>query len=432
MIRKWMVPAIAAGAALTLQADDNVSRRDQLRQVPAKTFPGRVHLLPPTPDTVQWGWFDNSAPPALTIRPGDTVVMETMMHSHNQIVPGTGIEEIRALRVDNPGRGPHSVTGPVYVEGAEPGDVLRVRINRIVPRAYGANFNLPGMLGQFPDQFPEGQVRYFYLDTRRMVTEFAPGIEIPLAPFPGILGVARAEPGRYSTVPPGPFGGNMDIRELKEGTTLYVPVFVPGALLWSGDSHAAQGNGEVNLTAIETAFKELSLTVDVVRGRTLRWPRIETPTHWITMGADPDLNRARAILLDETAALLSEQRGIDADAARRLIARESDCRVAEVVNQSKVLYCMNAKNRKTAKRPPLAARETPRDFITVGGDADLQKAMDVASMGMIGMLQRKKGLTRLDAYSLASLTMDCRLRNPAAEVQHVHCFVPKSLWIGKR
>ena len=431
MIRKWMFVAIAAGTALTLHADDDVSRRDTLRQVPANSFPGRVHLLPATLDTVQWGWFDNSEPPVLTIKPGDTVVMETMMHSHNQIVPGLSVEEIKALRVDNPGRGPHSVTGPVYVEGVEPGDVLKVRINRIVPRAYGANFNLPGMLGQFPGEFPEGQVRYFYLDTRRMMTEFAPGIEIPLAPFPGILGVARAEPGQYSTVPPGRFGGNMDIRELKEGTTLYVPVFVAGALLWSGDSHAAQGNGEVNLTALETAFKELSLTVDVVKGKSLEWPRIETPTHWITMGADPNLNGALAILLDETSTFLSEQRGMSTDAARRLVPQVSDCRIAEVVNQSKVLYCMNAKDWKTLKLPPLAARDTPRNFITVGEDADLQKAMDIASMGMIEVLQQKKGLTRLDAYSLASLTMDCRLGNPTAEVQRVHCFVAKSLWVKK-
>ena len=432
MVVKWMVVAIAACAALTLQADDEVSRRDELRQVQAKAFPGRVHLLPATLDTVQWGWFDNNEPPVLTIKPGDTVVMETMMHSHNQIVPGVSIEEIKTLRVDNPGRGPHSVTGPVYVEGAEPGDELKVRINRIVPRAYGVNFNLPGMLGQFPDEFPEGKVRYFYLDTRRMVTEFAPGIEIPLAPFPGILGVARAEPGRYSTVPPGRYGGNMDLRELKEGTTLHVPVFVPGALLWSGDSHAAQGNGEVNLTAIETAFKELSLTVDVVKGKSLEWPRIETPTHWITMGADPDMNRALAILLDETATLLFEQRRMSLESARRLIPQVSDCRVAEVVNQSKALYCMTAKDWKTVKMMPLAKRETPLNFITVGEDADLQNAMDVASMSMIEVLQQKKGLSRLDAYSLASLTMDCRLGNPTAEVQRVHCFVPKSLWTGKR
>lgn len=158
----------------------------------------------------------------------DTVVMETMMAAANQILPGVSIEEITKLRVDNPGRGPHTITGPIYIEGAEPGDVLKIRINRIVPRTYEANWNLPGALklGQFPDEFPEWQVRYFYFDLRRMTTQFSPDIEIPLRPFPGILGVARAEPGRYSTVPPGPFGGNMDIRELTEGTTLFLPVLV--------------------------------------------------------------------------------------------------------------------------------------------------------------------------------------------------------------
>lgn len=411
---------------------EEASERDRLRVVPAKTLPGQVHLLPATIETVQWGWFDNAEPPVLRIRPGDSVVMETMMHSHNQILPGVSIEEITELRRNHPGRGPHSVTGPVYVEGAMPGDLLKVKINRIVPRAYGVNFNLPGMLGQFPDVFPQGQVRYFYLDTKRMVTEFAPGIEIPLAPFPGIVGVARAEPGRYSTVPPGRFGGNMDIRELTEGTTIYLPVFVEGALLWSGDSHAAQGNGEVNLTAIETAFKELSLTVDLIKDAALEWPRIETLKHWITMGADPDLNMALEILVEQTASFLAEQRSLSTESARRLIPQVSDCRIAEVVNQSKALYCMNPKDWKTARQSKLASKDTPRNFVTVGEDADLQKAMDLASMRMIEALQTRKSMTALDAYSLASLTMDCRLADPLAEPRRVHCFVPKSLWTGKR
>ncbi len=417
----------AAGAAALSQGDDPA----QLRQVPASSFPGRTHLLPATEQTVQWGWFDNEEPPVLTIRSGDTVVMETMMHSHNQIVPGVTIDEIRALRLNNPGRGPHSVTGPIYVDKAQPGDILKVRINRIVPRAYGVNFNLPGMLGQFPDRFPEGQVRYFYLDPVRKVAEFAPGIEIPLAPFPGILGVAHAEPGKYSTVPPGPFGGNMDIRELVEGTTAYFPVFVEGALLWSGDSHAAQGNGEVNLTAIETAFKELSLTVEVIKGRSLTWPRIETRTHWITMGADPDLNRAVDVLRAETIKLLVEVRGASHLEAEAWMRRFSDCRVAEVVNQSKLVYCMNAKalEAKPVWRP---AQETPRSFVTAAADQDLQAAMDAASFAMIEMLEEKKGMSRLDAYSLSSLTMDCQLGDITAETKRVHCLVPKSLWKKKR
>src|SRR6478752_9785630 len=225
----------------------------------------KVHVLPATLETTQWGWFDNSQPPVLRVKSGDTIALETMMHSHNQVVPGATIEQIKKLRTDFPGRGPHTLTGPVYIEGAEPVDVLKVRINKIVPRAYGTNFNVPGMFGQFPSKFPEGQVKYFYLDLERKVAEFAPGIEIPLAPFPGTIGVARAEPGQYSSVPPGRYGGNLDIRDMTEGATLYVPVFVKGALLWTGDSHAAQGNGEINLTALETAYKEMNVTVEVIK-----------------------------------------------------------------------------------------------------------------------------------------------------------------------
>ena len=195
-----------------------------------------------TMDTTQWGWFNNAQPPVLNVKSGDTIVFETMMHSHNQVVPGTTIEQIKKLRTDFPGRGPHTLTGPVYIEGAEPGDVLKVRINKIVPRAYGTNFNVPGMFGQFPGKFPEGQVKYFYLDLDRKIAEFAPGIEIPLAPFPGTIGVARAEPGQYSSVPRADMPAYR-FRDLTEGAALYVPVFVKGALLWTGDSHAAQGKG---------------------------------------------------------------------------------------------------------------------------------------------------------------------------------------------
>ncbi|TMH58239.1 MAG: hypothetical protein E6H53_11215 [Betaproteobacteria bacterium] len=124
--------------------------QEQLRVVPAKHFPGKVHLLPATMETTQWGWFNNAQPPVLHVNSGDTIVFETMMHSHNQVVPGTTIEQIKKLRTDFPGRGPHTLTGPVYIEGAEPGDVLKVRINKIVPRAYGTNFNVPGMFGEFP------------------------------------------------------------------------------------------------------------------------------------------------------------------------------------------------------------------------------------------------------------------------------------------
>lgn len=387
----------------------------------------KTWLLPATLETTQWGWFDNAQAPVLTIASGDTVVMETMMHAHNQIVPGATIDQIKKMRTDFPGRGPHSLTGPVYVSGAEPGDVLKVHINRIVPRTYAANFNVPGMFGEFPKDFPEGQVRYVYLDVDRKTATYIPGVTVPLRPFPGTIGVARAEPGQYSSVPPGRFGGNMDIRELVEGTTVYLPVFVKGALLWSGDSHAAQGNGEVNLTALETAFKELNLTIEVVKGKPLTWPRIETPTHWLTVGYDQDLNKALDVLKAETTAFLAETRHVrDADATA-LMLKTWDCPVAEVVNQVKGLYCLNSKGAATPPAP-LPTADTAESYVTTGTDEDLNKAMDTASMAMVLALQAKRKLTRLDAYGVASIAMDCRVAPPKAGPKTVHCMTPKSIF----
>ena len=391
-------------------------------------YPGKVHLLPATLETTQWGWFDNAQPPVLSIEPGDTVVMETMMHSHNQVVPGKTIEDLKKLRTDHPGRGPHTVTGPIFVNGAEPGDVLKIKLQRIVPRAYAANFNIPGMFGQFPDKFPEGQVKYVYLDMDKMVTEFLPGIFVPLKPFPGTIGVARAEPGRYSSVPPGEYAGNMDIRDLSEGTTLYVPVWVKGALLWSGDSHAAQGNGEVNLTAIETAYKELALTVELMKGAKFDFPRIETPTHWITMGFDKDLNLAMSQAQAQTVKFLAEQRKSSPDEATKLMREVSDCRVSQVVNIKKGVHCMSPKDLAARGIPERPGSESADYYVTVGKNADMNKAMDAASMAMIELLQEKKGLKRLDAYGLASVAMDCRVGEFAGDMKSVHCLLPKSLW----
>jgi acetamidase/formamidase len=403
-----------------------------LRTVTVTRLPGKVHLLPATLETTQWGWFNNAQPPVLTISSGDTVIMETMMHSHNQVVPGVTIEQIKKLRTDHPGRGPHTVTGPIYVEGAEPGDVLKIRINRIVPRAYGTNFNVPGMFGEFPSQFPDGQVKYFYLDVDKKTTEFAPGIVIPLRPFPGTLGVARAEPGQYSTVPPGRFAGNLDINEMVEGTTLYVPVFVKGALVWSGDSHAAQGNGEINLTALETAYKELNLTISVVKGMTLEWPRVETPTHWLTLGYDQDLNKALDILKAETTRFLVERRKVSQNEAEQIMLKTWDCRISEVVDVLKGTFCMNPKDTKAPAPAGLPLSETAQYLVTYAASPDFNLAMDSASMAMINLLQEKRGLTRLDAYALASMAMDCRLGPPTSNEKVVHCLVPKSLWVAKR
>jgi acetamidase/formamidase len=351
-----------------------------------------------------------------------------MMHSHNQVVPGRTIEEIKKLRTDHPGRGPHTVTGPIYINGAEPGDVIQIKLNKIVPRAYATNFNVPGMFGQFPGQFPEGQVKYLYLDMDRMETEFVPGVFIPLQPFPGTIGLARAEPGRYSSVPPGEYAGNMDIRDLVAGTTLYIPVWVKGGLLWTGDSHAGQGNGEVNLTALETAYKEFNITPAVLKNMKLDMPRIETPTHWITMGFDRDLNLAWNQALQQTQKFLGEQRKVSADAAAALMPTVSDCRVSQVVNIKKGIHCLTPKDVAARGIPERPAAENAALYVTTGRNVDLNKAMDDSSMAMIELLQKQKGLTRLDAYGLASAAMDCRVGDMSGNEKNIHCVVPKSLW----
>ena len=204
--RKLIALSLALTAAAFL-----APRADAQSVVTATENKGKLYVLPATLETTQWGWFNNAQPPVLTVDSGDTIVMETMMHSHNQVIPGATIEQIKKLRTDFPGRGPHTLTGPIYINGAEPGDVLKVHLNKIVPRAYATNFNVPGMFGQFPKIYTDGQVKYLYLDLDRMVTEFLPGVWIPLKPFPGTLGVARKEPGRYSSVPPGEYAGNLDI-----------------------------------------------------------------------------------------------------------------------------------------------------------------------------------------------------------------------------
>jgi acetamidase/formamidase len=391
----------------------------------------RLHLLPATLETTQWGWFDNAQPPVLRVNSGDTIAMETMMHSHNQVIPGTTIEQIKKLRTDFPGRGPHTLTGPIYIEGAEPGDVLKVTLNKIVPRAYATNFNVPGMFGQFPKEYADGQVKYMYLDLDKKIVEFLPGVIIPLKPFPGTLGVARKELGRYSSVPPGEYAGNMDIRDFSEGTSLYVPVHVKGALLWSGDSHAGQGNGEINLTAIETAYKELNVTVEVIKGKPLDFPRIETQTSWITMGFDQDLNKAWDQAKAQTVKFLAEQRKVSADQAAQLMLTVSDCRVSQVVNIKKGIHCLSPKNlgaREDMERP---AKETAKYLVTHVQDADLNKAMDGASMAMIKLLEARK-IARLDAYGLASVAMDCRVGAISATEKNVHCVMPKSIFVAKR
>lgn len=390
----------------------------------------KVYLLPGTPATSQWGVFDNAQPPVLTINSGDTVVVETLAAAANQVVPGTTIEQVIEMNTAIEGRGPHTVTGPIYVNNAEPGDTLKIHINKIVPRAYASNDSTPGK-GLFPEIFSNKHpyVKYYYLDLKKMQMQFLPGIIVPLAPFPGVVAVARSEPGQYSSGPPGPFGGNMDLRELTEGSTLYLPVFVKGGLIWTGDSHAGQGNGEIDLTAIETAFEEFNITIDVIKHKVLTWPRAETKTNWIAVGYDKDLDKAFDILKDETTKLIMEVRNVSYEEAKKIMLTTWNCPIAEVVNGVQGVYCMVPKNVK-ANKPTLLKADDTQFFVTHGKDIHLENAMKTASLAMIHKVSSVKKLSLENAYTLASFTMDCRIAPYVSGDKEVYCSMAKNLWVS--
>src|ERR1700732_2753405 len=290
------------------------------------------------PKTVVWGYYSAAAKPVLTIHSNDTVRIETVSGSPARLeaagVPAVQIPDaLRAIykEVTDKGPGGHILTGPIYVEGAEPGDVLEVRILSIsLPIDYGYN----GCKGLLPENCePEAPVRILPLDRKRMTAEFAPGIVIPLRPFFGSMGVAPApEAGRVSSNPPGRHAGNLDNRELVAGSTLYIPVFARGALFEIGDGHAAQGDGEVDQTAIETSLRgRIQLTVR--KGMKLSWPRAETATDFISRPTDPELKTATTAAIQEMVDFLAATKGLTKHRAYQLVSIAGNVTITQLVDK---------------------------------------------------------------------------------------------------
>jgi acetamidase/formamidase len=307
----------------------------------------KTHRLDVTPTTVAYGYYWSEAPPVLRIASGDIIDVSTLLtNSPNGLaaagVPDEKIESslkavTQAFPAGSAGRGPggHILTGPVFVEGAMPGDVLEVKILSIdLPIDYGYN----GCSGFVPANCgPRNErTKIFTLDRSRMTSEFMPGIVIPLKPFFGSMGVAPApELGRVSSNPPGKHAGNLDNRELIAGSTLYIPIFVPGALFEVGDGHAAQGDGEVDQTAIETSLRgRLQLTVR--KDLSLTWPRAETPTDYIAMGTDPDLKVATTTAIQEMIDFLSATKGLTKQQAYQLTSIAGHVAVTQLVDAPNV------------------------------------------------------------------------------------------------
>jgi acetamidase/formamidase len=354
-----VIAALAGGAVIAQQSTPQRGSHDWAPSAKA----GKHHTLPATLETVQWGWLDPAEKPKLTVESGDTISIETMMHSHDKIRPGVSMDEVIALRKANPGGGPHSMTGPIFVNGAEPGDVLEVRILRIEPKPFAVNFNLPGKdfptIGALASEMPEGFIRFFNLDLKTRTAEFKPGIVLDLQPFPGTFAVgidpndpsprkggAKDPMAPVSTLRPWKNGSNLDINELQEGTTIFIPVFLKGGLIWTGDSHCRQGNGEVNLTALECSYKEIRIQPIVRKDMKLEWPFIETRTHWITVGVNEDLNVAMVNATREAVNWLANQKMVPLNRyeAYSLVSMAADCRVSQVVDVRKGVHCMIPKS----------------------------------------------------------------------------------------
>ncbi len=325
-------------------------------ELSAQPSPAALHRLPATPETVAYGYYWAAARPVLTVRSGDLVEVETLLTSTPDRLEKAGVppgEVQRSLRevvskVTDKGPGGHILTGPIYVQDALPGDVLEVRIVRVelaIPYAYN------GCSGFLPELCTDPRTMIIPLDRSRGVANFANRLELPIHPFFGSMGVAPPpDSGRVSSNPPGIHAGNMDNKELVEGTTLFIPVHVPGALFEVGDGHALQGDGEIDQTAIETSLTG-QFQLIVRKDLHLTWPRAETPTHLITMGMDKDLKEATRIAALEMVSLLADRLALSRMDAYRLASIAADLRITELVDGNVGVHMMVAKSVLAARTP---------------------------------------------------------------------------------
>lgn len=284
-----------------------------------------------------FGW-NRDFPPVATVAPGATLEFDCLDSSAGQLTPSSTVADVATLDFGkvNP------VTGPILVDGAEPGDALKITLDHYAPSGFGWTANIPGF-GLLADQFKDPALHVWRYEAGTLAPAlFSTLAKVPLKPFAGTIGVAPAEPGLHSVVPPRRVGGNLDIRDLAAGATLWLPVEVAGALFSIGDTHAAQGDGEVCGTAIESPMK-VTLKLDLVKGANLRMPRFSTPGpvtrhldakgYEVTTGVGPDLMEGARIAVAEMVELLCRTRGMAAVDAYMLCSVCGDLRISEIVDQ---------------------------------------------------------------------------------------------------
>ncbi|MEF8973645.1 MAG: acetamidase/formamidase family protein [Haloarcula sp.] len=308
-----------------------------------------------TPENVVWGAIDPTKDPVERVESGSVVQIETISHEGiledqpgpEEFFTDAGIPESEILEdqvrvydeVPHDGGGPHVITGPVYIEDAEPGDVLEVEVLDIDFRVpYGAN-TMRQRKGGLPSEFTWNDSEVIEFDLDRGVAELSETTEIPLEPFQGIMSVGPTmTTGRVNSVPPGPFGGNIDIQGTGVGTTLYFPVFVPGALFFTGDGHALQGNGEVDLTALETSLSPTFRFTLHKNAQQMDWPIAETDEDVYVMGINDDLDNAMEQALREAISLLVHQKNMTPTEAYRLLSLAADFNVSQIVDINKGIH----------------------------------------------------------------------------------------------
>lgn len=334
----------------------------------ASSLMADAYKVPATSDTVTLGLFTLSKPPVVKVKSGDTVTLETwnsclQVMQFNKTTPSDVAKFYTANDIQKR-RGMHSVTGPVYVEGAEPGDVIEIRILDIKLTDWGYNFLSPtqGILNEFTSP----RIKYFKFDKVNNTTEFSKGVCLQLKPFPGVLAVAppldwpqgwpvsiqpneAGQPvsGEFNSVPPGPFGGNLDQPELQAGSVIFLPVFQKGALVWTGDSHAMQSNGEIDITALETAYEGITMQFIVRKdlkaegvldktkrkgGNAFSWPIIENATHWMIVGLNTDLLEAMKLASRNAIDFLVRTQGLSPEESYQFLSMVGDFVIAEAVN----------------------------------------------------------------------------------------------------
>ena len=337
-----MKKALIAILLVAAQTSSNTVRSDQDR---GNAEHRRVHDLPLTPAHVHWGYFDAHLPPALRIAAGDRVRIETMIARGVQRLKDAGVKDdeipasLKAVEaaITDKTAGPHPLTGPIFVEGAEPGDALEIKIVSIAfLHPFGVEAINPGG-GALPDDFTVPALRLIRWPPGAARLQFA-GASISMAPFFATIGVAPpASAGRIGSREPGKHGGNLDNKDLVAGSTLLLPVNVPGALLSIGDGHAIQADGEVTGTAVETSLRG-TFEIRIRKRAQLKWPRAETRLGYISMGLDPDLDKAAELATREMVDFLAAEKKLSREDAYVLCSIAGNLHVTQVVDGTKGVH----------------------------------------------------------------------------------------------